>query len=95
MSWRRPSKSSARLTWPAGPSKVYVLSTAIHGMRRRSAASASRARVWAFSFTSSCWRAASQASGDTTGGVFMSLLDVVMVRNLLCVLCVLCGAIPA
>src|SRR5262249_22617243 len=41
----------------------------IHGIRRRSAASASRERVKAFSFTRSCWRASSQASGDTIGGV--------------------------
>src|SRR5690606_22304146 len=41
-------------------------------MRRRSAARASRARVWAFSFTSSCARAASHAWGDTTGGVRMA-----------------------
>jgi len=33
-------------------------STASHGIRRRSAASASRARVSSFSFTSSCWCAA-------------------------------------
>src|SRR5580700_6207433 len=39
-------------------------------MRRRSAASASRARVDAFSFTSSRWRAASHSSGDTMGGAF-------------------------
>src|SRR5215510_3884848 len=29
-----------------------------------------RARIRAFSFTSICWRAASQACGDTIGGVF-------------------------
>jgi hypothetical protein len=39
-------------------------------MRRRSAASASRPRVAAFSFTNSCWRAVSHSSGDTTGGAF-------------------------
>src|SRR5215217_1819996 len=56
---------------PSGPSNWYALSTASHGIRRRSAASASRARVSSFSFTSSSWRAASHASGDTIGGVFM------------------------
>jgi alkylation response protein AidB-like acyl-CoA dehydrogenase len=35
---------------------VYFFSTAIHGIRRRSAASASRARVKAFSFTRRCSR---------------------------------------
>ena len=72
---------------PAGPSKKYSFSTATHGIRRRSAASASRARVWPFSFTSSAWRAASQSFADTTGGVCMAdfpplpafLADAVMV----------------
>src|SRR4051812_22256211 len=40
-------------------------------MRRRSAASASRARVSAFSFTSSRSRAVSHSCGDTVGGVFI------------------------
>lgn len=53
---------------PVGPSNEYVFSTAIHGIRRRSAASASRARVCAFSLRSICWRAASQACGGTIGG---------------------------
>src|SRR5215472_13785558 len=44
---------------------------AIHGIRRRSAARASRASVWAFSFTSISCRAASQPSGDTIGGVLI------------------------
>src|SRR5208283_842164 len=47
-------------------------STAIHGIRRRSAASASWARIWAFSFTSSCWRAASHFCGETIDGVCMA-----------------------
>ena len=46
---------------------------AIHGIHRRSAARASRARVRAFSLTSSCPRAASQSFGDTIGGVFMAI----------------------
>src|SRR6266478_7903617 len=41
-------------------------------MRRRSAASASRERVKAFSFTRSCWCAASHSCCDTIGGVFIS-----------------------
>jgi hypothetical protein len=69
----RPSKRSSRLTRPLGPSNSYFFSTAIHGMRRRSAASASRERVKAFSFTSSCCRAASQSGCDTIGGVFIAV----------------------
>src|SRR5258708_56373 len=41
-------------------------------MRRRSAASASRVWAKAFSFTSICSRAASQACGDTIGGAFIA-----------------------
>src|ERR1700720_827348 len=68
----RPSNRSSRLTLPLGPSNSYFLSTTIHGMRRRSAASASRERVKAFSFTSICWRAASHSCCDTIGGVFIA-----------------------
>src|SRR6516162_8725378 len=71
INWRRPSNRSRRLTLPLGPSNSYFFPTAIHGIRRRSAASASRERVKAFSFTRSCWRAASHFCGDTIGGVFM------------------------
>src|SRR4029453_11651411 len=70
--WRRPSNRSSRLTLPLGPSNSYCFSTASHGIRRRSAASASRARVNSFSFTRSCWRAASHCCGDTTFGISMS-----------------------
>src|SRR5216684_1925038 len=69
---RRPSNRSSRLTLPFGPSNSYFFSTTIHGMRRRSAASASRERVKAFSFTSICWRAASHSCCDTIGGVFIA-----------------------
>src|SRR6266702_8532274 len=72
ISWRRPSNRSSRLALPLGPSNAYSFSTASHGIRRRSAASASRARVSSFSFTSSCWRAASHSCGDTIGGVFIA-----------------------
>src|SRR5882757_1346750 len=60
-----------RLTLPLGPSNIYALSTATHGIRRRSAANASWARVSAFSLTRSCSRAALHSCGDTIGGVFM------------------------
>src|SRR5262249_34048685 len=60
-----------RLALPLGPSNSYAFSTASHGIRRRSAASASRARVKAFSFRRSCSRAASHSCGDTIGGVFI------------------------
>src|SRR6266853_3704403 len=69
---RRPSNKSSRLALPPGPSNSYAFSTAIHGIRRRSAASASRARIEAFSFTSSCSRAAAHSCGDTIGGVFIA-----------------------
>ena len=72
ISWRRPSNRSSRLALPFGPSNSYSLSTASHGIRRRSAASASRARVNAFSLTSSSCRADSHSSGDTIGGVFIA-----------------------
>src|SRR5215468_8426315 len=71
ISCRRPSNKSSRLTLPFGPSNWYVFSTAIHGIRRRSAARASPARMWAFSFTTIFSRAASQSSVDTTGGAFI------------------------
>src|SRR6185436_17338852 len=61
-----------RLTLPLGPSNSYFLSTASHGIRRRSAANPSRERVKAFSFTRSCWRAASHSCCDTTEGVFIA-----------------------
>src|SRR5437667_6101292 len=70
---RRPSNRSSRLALPWGPLNSYSFSTASHGIRRHSAASASRAWVNSFSLTSSCWRAASHSSGDTTFGSFMPL----------------------
>src|SRR5262245_56488567 len=68
----RPSNRSSRLTLPLGPSNSYFFSTAIHGIRRRSAARASRARVNSLSFTSSCWHAVSHSCSDTIGGVFIA-----------------------
>ena len=59
----------------------------VHGIRRRSAASESRARVISFSFTRSCSRAASHFCRDTTGGVSMPenpLPCVVSVALLVC-----------
>src|SRR6266478_7062146 len=73
---RRPSNRSSRLTLPLGPSNSYFFFTASHGIRRRSAASASRARVNSFSFTSSCWRAASHSCADTILERFISLASV-------------------
>src|SRR3984885_2218319 len=69
----RPSNRSRRLTLPLGPSNSYFFSTVIHGIRRRSAASASRERVKAFSFTRSRCRAASHSCCDTTGGFFKAI----------------------
>src|SRR6185312_15967513 len=48
-------------------------------MRRRSAASASRARVNSFSFTSNCWRAASHCWAETTWGFIANLRFVAVV----------------
>src|SRR5689334_6018154 len=45
----------------------------MRGIRRRSAASASRARVSSFSLTSSSSRAAFHSCGETTGGRFISV----------------------
>src|SRR5262247_146023 len=90
---RRPSNKSSRLNLPLGPSNSYFLSTASQGIRRRSAASASRERVKVFSFTRSCCRAASHSCCDTIGGVFiarrsfecsMSLSLLVAILFLLC-----------
>src|SRR6266496_2367736 len=71
MSCRRPSNRSSRLALLLGPSNSYFFSTASHGIRRRSAASASRAWVSSFSFTSSCWCAASHSFDDTILGGFI------------------------
>src|SRR5258708_25647665 len=68
----RRSNRSSRLTLPLGQSNSYFFSTAIHGIRRRSAASASREWVKAFSFTRSCCRAASHSCCDTIGGLFIA-----------------------
>src|ERR1051326_1267380 len=51
-------------------------------MRRRSAASASRAWVWAFSFTSIFSRAAPHSCGETIGGVFIVCPPVVSGNHL-------------
>src|SRR5215813_11929020 len=77
---RRPSNRSSRLALPLGPSNSYFFSTASHGIRRRSAASASRAWVSSFSFTRSCWRAASHSCDGTTFGIsmFFSFFDVIV-----------------
>ena len=75
-----PLEQISRLALPAGVSNSYAFVTSIQGIRRRSAAKASRARVSAFSFTSSCWRAASQACGDTTGGCLHGGLSAFLLR---------------
>src|SRR5256714_5292458 len=76
MSCRRPSNRSSRLALPLGPSNSYFFSTASHGIRRRSAASASRARVNSFSFTSNFWRAASHSCDETILGRLIWLASV-------------------
>src|SRR5260370_13312708 len=71
INWGRPLNRSRRVTLPLGPSNLYFLSTASQGIRRRSAASASRERVKAFSFTRSCLRAASHSCCYTIGGLLI------------------------
>src|SRR3954452_789773 len=56
----------------SGPSGTSAFSTATQGIRPRSEASASRARVISFSLTRSFSRAVSHSCGDTIGGVFMA-----------------------
>src|SRR5260370_32793876 len=72
INWGRPWNRARRLTLPLGPVELYFLATARQGIRRRSAASASRERVKAFSFTRSCLRAASHSCCDTIGGVLIA-----------------------
>src|SRR5262252_755818 len=55
-----------------GPLECVRLSTTIQGIRRRSAASASRDRVKAFSFSRSCSRTASHSCCDTIEGMFVA-----------------------
>src|SRR3984893_3834009 len=68
ISWRLPPKRSASVTGPSGPSNTYSWSRATMGSLRRSALSASRERVYSFSLASSCRRASSHCSRDTTSG---------------------------
>src|ERR1700730_11550226 len=68
ISWRVPPKRSASVTGPSAPSNTYSWSMATMGSLRRSALSASRERVYSFSLASSCRRASSHCSRDTTSG---------------------------
>src|SRR5919108_5372831 len=86
---RRPSNRSSRVALPLEPSNSYFFWTATHGIRRRSAASASRAWVNSFSFTRSFWRAVSHSFGDAIFGGFTwffffstSLVFILIVRCL-------------
>src|SRR4029077_8790641 len=92
---RRPSNRSSRLALPFGPSNSYSFSTASHGIRRRSAASASRARVNSFSFTSSCWRAASHSCGDTILERFICFFSTSISCTFICVSSDFCFFIPS
>src|SRR6266702_1062396 len=78
ISWRRPSNRSSRLALPLGPSNSYCFSTASHGIRRRSAANASRSRVSLFSLASRFVRAASHSSRDTICGFSIMLVDILI-----------------
>src|SRR5918996_3500600 len=94
ISCRRPSNRSSRLALALGPSNSYFFSTASHGIRRRSAASASRAWVNSFSFTSSFCRAASHSSSDTIPGCFTSFFFRSTSFFILVVLCLYSFAPP-
>src|SRR5215471_7878493 len=76
MSWLRPAKRSASVSFPFGVSNTYFFSTLTHGNSRRSALSLSRSRVNSFSFFRCYLRAASHSSCDTTfrGSIFFLLL---------------------
>src|SRR5262249_54113737 len=65
MSWLLPAKSSASVSAPSGPSKVYRFSTRSHGSSWRCALSSSRSRVNSFSRARCSLRAASHSSRDT------------------------------
>src|SRR4051812_18080606 len=62
---------SASVTLPSGPSKTYSFSISTIGRSRRSALSASRARVSSFSFFSSSRRAERQSSRVAIRGRLM------------------------
>ena len=65
--------------FPAALRTCTSFSTATHGIRRRSAANASRARVNSFSFTRSCWRIASHSFADTTSrSIFSSVVFILL-----------------
>src|SRR5260370_29176338 len=66
MSWLLPSKSSASVSPPFGPSKTYCFSTFSQGRARRCRASSSRSRVNFFSFARNFLRASIQPLCDTT-----------------------------
>src|SRR5206468_1298512 len=71
----RPSKRSSSVALPSGPSKTYFFSMCTRGSLRRSAASASRARVASFSLARSASRAACHSVAETTEGRFIALLS--------------------
>jgi hypothetical protein len=71
MSWLRPWKRSASVSFPFGPSNTYFFSTFSHGNSRRARLSSSRNRVNSFSFFSSSFRAATHSAGDATFACFI------------------------
>src|ERR1017187_1575495 len=67
MSWLLPSKRSAKVSLPRGPSKVYSFCTFSQGRLWRSVVSFSRSFEDSFSFSSNFLRTASHSSWETTG----------------------------
>src|ERR1017187_1238172 len=78
ISWLRFSNSSARVTFPFGPSKTYCFSTFSQGSARRCRLRSSRNRVNSFSLARCSLRAISHSLRDTTFGRFTSevLVDI-------------------
>src|SRR4051794_26721872 len=78
----RPSKMSASVTFPSGPSNTYCLSISTIGRLRRSMLRASLTRVSSFSFCRSSLRASNHSSREVIRGSVMSSSSVGQERNL-------------
>src|SRR6266571_5466311 len=76
MSWLLPSKRSASVSLPFGPSNTYSFSILTHGNSRRCRLTSSRNRVNSFSRVSRSLRATSHSPSDTTRGVLISFASV-------------------
>src|ERR1700674_986262 len=66
INWLLPSKRSARVSFPLGPSNTYCFSTFSHGSSRRCRLNSSRNLVNSFSFLSNSFRDSIHSFGETT-----------------------------